>query len=68
MIPVLKLAPIVTSFSIWNNKRLQSWIKYLELSKEIKQNWTGLGTFEICFCVIFNCYYQKFISRKETGN
>ena len=31
----------------------------MELSKEIKQNWTGLGNFEICFCVSFNCYYRN---------
>ena len=42
MITVLKLAHIVTS-----NKHLQSWTQYLELSKQIKQNWTGLGNFEI---------------------
>ena len=38
--------------------------KCLELSKEIKQKWTGLGNFEICFCEIFDYYYQNFISRR----
>ena len=32
-------------------------VHYLELSKEIKQIWTGLGNFEICLCVLFDCYY-----------
>ena len=41
---------------------------YLELSKEIKQIWTGLGNFEICLCVLFDCCYQKFISRRKTGH
>ena len=40
---------------------------YLGLSKEIKENWTGLGNFEICLCVIFDCYYQTFISTRKTG-
>ena len=39
----------------------------MELSKEIKQNWIGLGSFEIYLCVIFDWYYEKFISRRETG-
>ena len=39
---------------------------YLEVSKEIKQNSTGLGNSENCLCVIFDCYYQKFISRRKT--
>ena len=38
MITVLKPAHIVTSSS-QNKKHLKSWKKYLELSKEIKQNW-----------------------------
>ena len=36
-------------------------------SKETKQNWPGLGL-EICFCVVFDYCYQKFISRRETGH
>ena len=51
-----------------NNKHLPSWTKYLEVSKKIKQNWTIPGNFEMCFCVNFNYYYQKFISRKLTGH
>ena len=41
---------------------------YSKLTKEIKQNGTGLGNFEICLCVIFDCYYQKFISRRKIWN
>ena len=36
-------------------------------SKEIKQNWTGPKHFDICFCLIFNCYDKSFISGMETG-
>ena len=28
-----------------NSKQLESWTKCLELSKEIKKNWTGVETF-----------------------
>ena len=68
MIPVLKRTTIVTSSSLKNNKHLQFWTKYLELSKEIKPNWRGLGSFEICFYGIFDCFYQKLISRRETDH
>ena len=47
---------------------LQSWTKYLEQSKEIKQNLTGTENFDNCFCVIFDCYYKSFISAKKTGH
>ena len=40
--------------------------KYLLKSKEIKQNWTRPGNFDICFWIIFNHYYQNFISEKGT--
>ena len=63
MIPVLKLAPIVTSFPHQNIRE-----KYLEPSKEIKQNSTRLENFKIWFYIIFDCYYQKFISRREAGH
>ena len=45
MTTVLKL----TSTVLPKNKHLQSWTKYLEISKEIKQNWAGQGNFETCF-------------------
>ena len=67
MSTVLKLAP-QSQVLPCNNKHLQSWLNYLKLSTEIKQNWAGLGSFEICFCEIFNCYCQNFISRREAGN
>ena len=44
---------------------LQSWTKYLEQSKEIKQNWIGLRNFLICFFISFYSYYQKFIFGRE---
>ena len=46
---------------------LQSWTKYLEQNKKIKQNWTGAESFDNCFCVRFDCYYEKFISGRKTG-
>ena len=42
-------------------------IKYIKESKEIKQNRTGTENFDICFYVIFNRCYQRFISGRETG-
>ena len=36
--------------------------KYLVKGKEIKQSWTRLENFDICFCVFFDRYYQDFIS------
>ena len=47
--------------------RLQSWTKYLEKSKDTKQNWTGIENFDFCFCVIFDCYYLSLISGRKTG-
>ena len=46
----------------------QSLTKYLEQSKEIKQNWTGPEKLDICFSVIFNLHYQIFTSENETGH
>ena len=37
-------------------------------SKEIKQNWKGPRTFDICFSVIFGCYRQSLISGREAGH
>ena len=53
MSTVLKLAPYSYKFSqgiinIYHPKKK----KCLELNKEIKQKWIGLGNFEICFCEI----------------
>ena len=46
---------------------VQSWKNLTRQSKEIKQNWTGPKHFDICFCLIFNCYDKSFISGMETG-
>ena len=40
---------------------LQAVTKYLAKSKKIKQNWTRLEYFDICFYVSFDCYCQKLI-------
>ena len=53
--------------------------KYLEQSKEIQQNKTGLKNFDIYFCVFFlflflfllvffDRYIQSLISGRETGH
>ena len=34
-------------------------------SKEIKQKWKRPKNFDICCFVIFSCYDQSFISRRE---
>ena len=31
----------------------------MKQSKGIKQNWTVTENFDICFCVIFDWYYQR---------
>ena len=60
MIPVLMLSLYLQCIPR-NNTDLPPWTKYVEVSEKMKQNWTR-GNFEICFCVNFNYYYQKFIS------
>ena len=35
-------------------------------SQEIEQNWTAPENFFICFYVIFDLYYQSFISGRGT--
>ena len=47
---------------------LQSWAKYLEQSKEIKQNWAGAENFDNCFFVNFDRCYKGFISGRKTGH
>ena len=47
---------------------LQSWTKYLEKSKEIKENWTREKKIENCFCIVFYLYYRSSISGMETGH
>ena len=42
--------------------------KYLEQSKEIKQNWTGEENFDNCFCTILEGYYKIFVARRKTGH
>ena len=37
--------------------------KYVELSEVIKQNWIGIETFDICFCVLYNWYCQSLLLR-----
>ena len=61
MSTVLKLAP-QSQVLPCNNKHLQSWLNYLKLSTEIKQNWAGLGSFEICFCEILKSASVKFLT------
>ena len=39
---------------------LQSWTKYLEENKEIKQNWTAAESFDNCLYVAFEHYYKGF--------
>ena len=38
----------------------------MEQSKEIQQNWKGAENFHICFGVMFDHVYQKFISQRRT--
>ena len=45
---------------------LQSVTKYLANSKKIKQNWTRPEKFDICFCISFDCYFQKVVFGGET--
>ena len=53
----------------------QSWTKYLEQNREIELNWTGktgqgkkslISTYLIR--LVFDCYYQGLISRRDTGH
>ena len=46
---------------------LQFWTKYLEQSKEVKQNWTEAENFDNCFYKTFDRYYENFISAGTTG-
>ena len=39
----------------------QSPVKYTFEKKKIRQNWTNSENFNNCFCVDFNCLYQRFI-------
>ena len=47
---------------------LQSCTKYLDQSKNIKQNWTGAEISDNSFCVIFGRCYISFISGRKTGH
>ena len=47
---------------------LQSWAGCLGRDREIQQNWTGQGAFDISFCVFFDCCCQGLISGGETGD
>ena len=46
----------------------QSYAKYLEQIREIQWNWTRQETFDIHFCVFFDCYCQSLIYARETGH
>ena len=46
--------------------KLQSWAKYFKQNREIQQNQTGKETFDIYFCVFFDCYCHSLISGRET--
>lgn len=37
-------------------------------SKKMRQNRTGPGSFDSCFCVIFNCYDKCINSGREAGH
>ena len=37
-------------------------------SKEIKQKWRGPKNIDNCFFVVFNCYDQGLISKRNTGH
>ena len=65
-IKILKLKENGTSYQGKCSGR-QPWAKYLEQSKEVKENWTGGENVDDCFCIIFNFYYKSFISRVKTG-
>ena len=45
-----------------DNPGQNTWNKVKKYSKIGKEN------FDICFCINFNCYYQLFISGRETGH
>ena len=53
-------------FTVISND-LQSRTKHLERSKEIQLGLTELENFVICFCILFDCYYQSFIRRRRAG-
>ena len=45
--------------------------KYLKQNKEIEQNWARLEKKNLrnfCICTLFDCYWQSFISGRETGH
>ena len=46
---------------------LQSWTIYLEQSKETQSYWAGLESFDIYFCVFFDCLCQSLIFVRDTG-
>ena len=45
---------------------LQSWTKYLEQNKKYQAKSAETENFGNCFCVIFDCYYESFISGGKT--
>ena len=69
---VISLGPVCFVISIWPTLMFQHYLqfrkKWLEQSKEIKQNWTGRKNFDICFYVIFGCYDHQFISGRDSGH
>ena len=78
--PLNSLSPlsIFVLFFIWlliyghvqstSSHSIQSMTKDLEQTKGINQNWSGAKNFYNCFCVIFDCYLKKVISRRNTGH
>ena len=50
----------------------QTWkivfTKYLAKSKNIKKKWLTPKNSNTCFCVSFDCYYQKTFSGREFGH
>ena len=78
--PLNSLSPlsIFVLFFIWlliyghvqstSSHSIQSMTKDLEQTKGINQNWSGAKNFYNCFCVIFDCFLKKVISRRNTGH
>ena len=42
--------------------------KIFGTSKEIEQNWIEPENFDICFCIIFDCFTKVLCLKKDTGH
>ena len=54
LIPLAKKLSMLCFRLFWLENRLQLRTKYMKQTEEIKQNQTGTGNFDICFCEIFD--------------